>query len=456
MSTDDPTDERPVGRRRLRALALAVFLVVASAGLVVVALDARHQDTDQDRLLYAASARIRAEIEGELYRNLSLATGLRSFVIANPALDADATTRIILDDLVRQGRHIRNIGLAPDNVLEVVHPIEGNEGAIGLDYRTVPAQWADVERAMRSRETILAGPVDLVQGGRGLINRTPVFLADGRYWGIVSLVLDVDSLLANVQEDTDALQVRWGARTVTASDGEPLELVGGTPTAFDQPSAQRVTFGVLNQTWEVAAAPRADAGWSTRTVLLAASVLLASALLAVLVHQLLVERHRSIAQARHDALTGLANRRVLEERLDDAVRLARRANQRVSLVYVDLDRFKPINDEHGHGAGDHVLQLVARRLAARARETDLVARVGGDEFVVLAPDTDAAGAATLARALREVVQRPIVWRETQLELGASTGTATLPGDAETAEELLAAADGAMFALKRTGRPLAVV
>ncbi|WP_342131170.1 diguanylate cyclase domain-containing protein [Hydrogenophaga sp. OTU3427] len=156
--------------------------------------------------------------------------------------------------------------------------------------------------------------------------------------------------------------------------------------------------------------------------------------------------------AQHDPLTGLPNRRKFQERLDLALAQARRFPQRVCVLFIDLDRFKLINDNVGHDAGDAVLQAVARRLKAMLREVDTVARIGGDEFVVVlgAPATDEqldAIAAKLLDGLRE----PVDFEHQRLELGCSIGIAIYPDHAHSAVDLLAAADQAMYRAKTAGR-----
>jgi diguanylate cyclase (GGDEF)-like protein/PAS domain S-box-containing protein len=153
-------------------------------------------------------------------------------------------------------------------------------------------------------------------------------------------------------------------------------------------------------------------------------------------------------RAHHDPLTGLANRLLLENRIEAELDRARRHEGRVAVLYVDLDGFKQVNDRGGHEAGDRILREVARRLEADLGHEDLVARVGGDEFVVLLPDRDAAGARREADALRERLRVSCTLREGELLLDASIGIACWPGDGEDTAALLATADRAMYASRR--------
>jgi diguanylate cyclase (GGDEF)-like protein/PAS domain S-box-containing protein len=155
--------------------------------------------------------------------------------------------------------------------------------------------------------------------------------------------------------------------------------------------------------------------------------------------------------AHHDALTGLPNRRLLDDRLTQALAAARRANGRVAVLLLDLDRFKPINDAHGHEAGDAVLKVVAGRLQDCVRESDTVARVGGDEFVVMLALRGGQHAARVAEKILAALAEPIPVAAARCEIGGSIGVSVYPDDADEKEELLKYADRAMYNAKAAGR-----
>lgn len=160
--------------------------------------------------------------------------------------------------------------------------------------------------------------------------------------------------------------------------------------------------------------------------------------------------------AHHDALTGLPNRLLLADRLQQALALAKRKGQRVALLFLDLDGFKPINDTLGHEAGDEVLRQVARRLIDQVRRADTLARIGGDEFVLLLCDLEDDGKAVEAAATSvaakciEALAAPFVLGDNTCALGVSIGIALGNGDS-SANGLLLAADQAMYQAKEAGR-----
>jgi len=156
--------------------------------------------------------------------------------------------------------------------------------------------------------------------------------------------------------------------------------------------------------------------------------------------------------AHHDALTGLPNRLLFEDRLEHALNQARRNKETVALLFIDLDKFKPINDTLGHEAGDAVLKEVARRLLNCSRASDTVARVGGDEFVViLAPISRRDGAGKVAKSMIKALMAPVVEVAQDCTIGASIGISIFPDDATDPQTLMSCADETMYRVKKAGR-----
>jgi diguanylate cyclase (GGDEF)-like protein len=154
-----------------------------------------------------------------------------------------------------------------------------------------------------------------------------------------------------------------------------------------------------------------------------------------------------------DQLSGLANFRYFTTRFNEEIKRAERYKQLLSILMIDLDRFKKFNDTHGHLAGNKALEHVAAILKAGVRETDLVARYGGEEFAVILPQTGKHDALTLAEELRRRIEtKPVEIPDTgPVALSASLGLATFPRDARSAEALVAGADIALYSAKKAGR-----
>ena len=152
-----------------------------------------------------------------------------------------------------------------------------------------------------------------------------------------------------------------------------------------------------------------------------------------------------------DPLTGLPNRRLLQDRLQTELGHAQRSHESLAVMFLDLDRFKNVNDSLGHQVGDALLIQVTLRLQQTLREQDTISRLGGDEFVILCPDTDAAGAAHVARKLLEATAPRYVIGQQELAITFSIGIALYPADGDTFETLSMRADAAMYRAKQSGR-----
>ena len=156
--------------------------------------------------------------------------------------------------------------------------------------------------------------------------------------------------------------------------------------------------------------------------------------------------------ADHDALTGLPNRRLLEDRLTQAIALSQRNRKLTAVMFVDLDRFKPINDSLGHAVGDVLLKEVSQRLVAQLRVGDTICRIGGDEFVVVLPEVRrSSDVAQVAQKVIEQLSQPVTVEHRDLVVTCSIGIAVFPDDGSDAETLIRNADAAMYHAKELGR-----
>ena len=167
---------------------------------------------------------------------------------------------------------------------------------------------------------------------------------------------------------------------------------------------------------------------------------------------LALAREHVASLAYSDPLTGLANRSSLAPAFEQAVERARRRSSRLAALFIDLDGFKPINDAHGHQAGDRLLVELARRLRANLRASDLVARLGGDEFFVVLEDVQDRGTLeTVAHKLLVELARPYELAPGEASISASMGISLYPDDAADSATLMKHADMAMYAAKQAGK-----
>lgn len=155
--------------------------------------------------------------------------------------------------------------------------------------------------------------------------------------------------------------------------------------------------------------------------------------------------------AYHDPLTGLPNRILFQDRLNQGISLAKRGNSHYALIFMDLDRFKPVNDTYGHPVGDQVIRLVADRLRQCVRESDMLARLGGDEFTIILPQINGKNDAEMvAKKIIAELSQPFDVNEYHFQLGVSVGIAIYPDNGNNGDVLLKAADDAMYHAKANG------
>lgn len=166
------------------------------------------------------------------------------------------------------------------------------------------------------------------------------------------------------------------------------------------------------------------------------------------------QAHERLAfMAHHDVLTSLPNRALFFEHVEQALGMAKRNRAKLALLFIDLDKFKPINDNWGHAVGDQVLQVVAARLSGHVRASDSVGRIGGDEFLVLLTEVASAqGAAKVAEGLRQTISQPMVVANRSLEIAASIGIALFPEHGQDSIALARHADQAMYLAKQGEMP----
>jgi len=259
---------------------------------------------------------------------------------------------------------------------------------------------------------------------------------------IVSSCLVSAAVLVKVARDThDVLAREFRPGTALAAD-----LLMGTAATY----YVLIALGALVARFLPGSMPPAGTVMAMLTVTAVALSISVSFVLGYIVVMRLDYRLQHLSQ--HDSLTGLLNRRAIENSLDKEAQRLQRFGETYSVMLVDIDHFKRINDNLGHAAGDEVLRAVAALLKDHAREVDRVARYGGEEFCVLLPHTDHEGALQAAERLRSAVHRTdIPWQDEQICVTISTGLATAQDPDEPLHALLKRADDALYRAKTEGR-----
>ncbi|GGC97707.1 ATP-binding protein [Halopseudomonas salina] len=293
------------------------FLVLIEYGLQTYKDASAREDL---KATLAEANRLRVLLENEVNSAAFLATGVESYIVARRG-DLDALEiQQILALVFERGRHFRNIGIAPDNRIAWVFPLKGNEAAIGLNYADIPGQWPAIQQIMMTREGRLSGPIDLVQGGRGFIYRSPIFI-DDTYWGLLSTVIDVDSLFDQLSEVAGDLAPVLALRYIDV-DGEPGEVFFGAEKYFQQP-LELLTIMVPGAQWQMAVQAPASSqslmGWYR--VLEVGIALFLAILLGLLVR--LVWQRNLLAQLDSEVKARTAELRQSHDLLDSVLAAAR-------------------------------------------------------------------------------------------------------------------------------------
>ncbi|MGL1937019.1 MAG: diguanylate cyclase [Fibrobacterales bacterium] len=525
---------------------------------------------------------IKGRLEGKINSNMFLLYGMAAFISVRDTFQMSEFNHIA-EDLLKQGTSLQNIAVAPDFIISFVYPLEGNKKVLGMNYRKVPAQWEQAKQAKETGKMTLAGPIPLIQGGKGLVARIPVFRErDGKFWGLVSAVMDFDELFSDVHE----LQNNVFSIAARGVDGKGAEgnLFYGDSTLFNsERGAVLSTIALPTGEWEMAVLPMHGwLLWSPYSVWVHITVLLLTGLLGTIV----IIRHKSnvaliiyearlnamskasrdpiviidkddlitfwnpaatmmfgygqkevigsdfkkmisvangagtlepidfwvkgtgmaggeaVVEARmkmgkafkaglslspfevfgekyivvtirditaqyhyeqklegfatKDALTGLNNRRHFWELAEREVKRSVRYQNAVSIVMLDIDHFKNVNDTYGHAAGDLILKEVSRVFIDILRTTDIVGRVGGEEFALLLPETGTGESLQVIERIRTAVEETQVVRNDQ-SMKVTISAGVVDGSfSQNLEDLMNRADALLYEAKQSGRNKVVV
>jgi len=610
--------------KRLRGAILAPSNIPAAIAAVVITLFAVLAEY-QNRLVFEQTLRadtlrtvnlVRAKLEGNINGNIQLVRGLVATITTEPEIKQERFAALA-QNLFREQSQLRNIAGAPDMVISLMYPMAGNEKAIGLDYRLDEKQRDAALRARDTGQLVMAGPVELRQGGQGFVGRFPVFTNDQpsgrRFWGIVSAVVDVERLYRDSGILDPSLGVDIALTGADATGMQGKQFFGNGDIASQHPVT--ATVMLPSGSWVISAVP--SGGWPVdppNTWLLRALMCLAGAVVIIPIaiagrlfaanqrhngelrrseaelrrlsqrlslaldasqigvwehdlstHRLVwddrvneiygkpadgqprgyddwagsihpddlaqatrdfqeafddghyaseyrlvmpdggirhvrtrarvfkeqdgapkmigaewdvtadvalnrdLERAKTLAETRnhelelakariehnslHDSLTGLPNRRYLDDTLERYAEEVRAGGGYVALLHMDLDRFKQINDTLGHAAGDAMLVHAATMLKENVRPQDFLARIGGDEFVVVCrTEGGTAALSQLAERITDKMRKPVPFEGHQCRIGVSIGIAMEGGGKPVdPKRLLVNADIALYRAKSRGR-----
>lgn len=374
------------------------------------------------------------------------------------------------------GRFWRNIDDKPRYypiVFMEPMPTESRD-ILGLDMDSAPFLRTAMSTSARQGHAVATHPFRLMQGDWAYIMFQPVvpLRSAGPRAGnekrlFASLVIKTQAILPSLKADIPGLRFSLYHADFPAHqpEGELIHFESHGRSALETFLFPKLRY---ERKMETESQPfillaEQQLGWPSLdfrqlTAILAITLLLFGVLLRFVLAHRRGELERCQTESRfaylanHDALTGLANRNLFMDRLKHAMARAHRCDTRLALLFLDLDKFKQINDSYGHGAGDQLLKMVAERMCRNVREDDTVARLSGDEFVVILESiTTHQGAAIAAKAINDKLVQPFHINGETLNIDVSIGTAIYPDDSEDIEELIKIADDAMYAVKGKDR-----
>ena len=343
---------------------------------------------------------------------------------------------------------------------------------IGMDIGSVPFLASSVESTYRFKTVAWTAPFKLVQGNTGLLIFSPIAHHPQL---MVDMVINVDKLsrplrLMASEDSGFTVQVSHLAWRDHASGGKLIELASGEATVVEQWLFPEFRYSNTLKSFDfIHVHLEHQVGWHDLDLDILTLMLMMTALTSWGLFNYMKSLHLSRLvmvenanllwkMANHDPLTDLPNRMLMMDRLEQAMLSSQRSGQFGALFFVDLDKFKQLNDVHGHHHGDLLLIEVGQRLKDSVREMDTVARLGGDEFVVIMSEigmTQEEADRTMAQVqakLKQKLAEPYQLEDLPYEAAASIGAAMFSGATASLDDLLAAADQAMYRDKQTSRP----
>lgn len=438
------------------SMRLAILVSMATFGLLIFVsvmfiynYSMRIKEDNENEVTVAYYS-LSDEIRNFKNQNTSLLTGFAAYIELKDTYDGDEIYRY-LDFLMKDHlADIKNIGVFVDTTIRWVYPLEGNESAIGTDLSKVPGQAEDVRRVKEKLETLFVGPVELIQGGTAFIIRMPL-LKNNTYWGMVSIVLKAENAFQYVDKYSEIYDVKY---LITAADNKEKIIYGNGEILEMKPLKFRTEDSLGG--WDVYVVP--SGGWDNKigqliiifSICAGVSLLISRRIFSWMrrYNQILSDKIELESKFILDRFTGIYTRDYFNFRLKEEISHVQRKKYPIAMIYFDLDHFKNVNDVYGHSAGDEVLLEVVAVVKSIIRIEDVFSRWGGDEFILLLPNTDLNGAKFVADRMRSEIE--------SLEISKAYGVTASVGYSqwqpkEYLESWFIRTDQALYTSKNTGK-----
>lgn len=401
-------DEKQVDKKTyyhiINTVALLSILVIILA-LLMISL---WQRIEQEKKLEMTNRFVSFEksVQSFINGNALMIAGFSAYIETFDVYDED-DVYTYLDSLVQGNeKYINNIGIVKDTTIVWNYPKDKNLEAIGVDLSKVPSQAEAINRIKRSFQKSFTGPVPLVQGGEGYIIRVPI-MKNGFYWGISSVIVNADELVKLF--DKYARESKLEVAIYNRS--EPEKLIYGDKQLIDK-NTLKMNSKFMDEEWVFCMNPVINT-LSNKVPGFIATLMVGITIVGYITyksyyyfrnHEEMKKKNTLLhTSAIRDKLTDTYNRNYFDVRIAEEIRFANSYGSPVSLIFFDLNFFKRVNDTYGHSYGDSVLVTIASIVKKLLRQSDILARWGGDEFAILMPNTSIVGAEIAADKIRKAI-----------------------------------------------------
>lgn len=382
------------------------------------------------------------KVERLLYTRVNLLQGLIAYTQTVPDIFDGDTDQYVASLFSEEQEYISNIGIFQDTTLIWNYPQSGNNDfARGVDFATIENQKDVVLGVKQNLVPMLQGPIELYQGGEGFIIRLPILAPDsGQYWGQISAVLKTDKILEEIDSQARDLHLKLEI----SNNAEAQTPFYRSDENLNKSTNFHIDPDFIN--WRV----KVELSNSlSDNLLLYIFLLLVAAMLAstfgIFTYKYLKSHLKILEVSMTDHLTGLYNRRFLEDYQLFALSSARREGHHMAVIMIDLNRFKAVNDTFGHAVGDKVLIETARILTKFTRTNEVIFRLGGDEFLILIPIlSDQACLDRMKNRLAIAFDHEFHIPNYEINIDFGLGYAIFPKDGEDFDTLLRVADKRMY------------
>ena len=433
--------------KRGKTLVIFVFIVmILGFGAfvlreTVVSVNSHKMEAENLAILFGS------EIERDCSRTFQLNGIMEALLFADDGAVADFQK--LAKHLLPDYPAASCVQLAPDGIVSDVYPLEGNESVLGHNLFMDANRSHEAVLTRNSGVLTIGGPYQLKQGGVGFIGRLPVFLDSEKteFWGFINVVVLVSNILDAL--DFTPLSKHGYDFSIYKIDDETDDILHIYGTDYENlNNPVRHELDMPNARWDIAVSPKnswIDIRLFVVLVVMSLLLILTLLFLAILIVQQYSSNRELARLAVVDQLTGLFSRQTAVHTLEEEIEKSSRTGLHIAMCFIDMNDFKEINDTYGHTKGDSALKWVASQLNKVVRQDDVVARFGGDEFIVIFRGQYTDNYIAMAERIRKALNAPAdLGNGVVINISAAVGVAFYPDNGKTVESLVQYADDAMY------------